>query len=147
MSTSNVDDARAAPRREDDGAKDNALHSMSADDGDTSLDMQAIFEEQRRLVDSDACLSAPDDGSAPRQGRGLGGWYREVAVPSAAVSLARLAVHRLETKLLFLPFGVVCVWAFGVYGYYVAGAGIVAYYCRKSYLRYCEPVGEENMPL
>ena len=87
-------------------------------------------------------LSDPDDSFTPRQGRSLRGWYHEVVVPG----LARVAVHRLEKLLLFLPFCAVCIWAFGVYGSYVALAGIIAYYCRKSYLKYCEPISEETMP-
>lgn len=74
----------------------------------------------------------------------MGGWCREVVVPGAAVVLAHRAVRRLETLLLFLPFCAVCARAFGVYGKYVAVAGIIAYYCRKSYLRYCERISEEN---
>lgn len=93
---------------------------------------------------TDALLSDPDATCAPRQGRSLGGWWREVVVPGAAAFLAHRAVRRLETLLLLLPFCAVCIWAFGVYGKYVAVAGIIAYYCRKSYVRYCEPISEEN---
>jgi len=104
-----------------------------------------VREEEDADV-TDAFLSDPDDTCAPHQGRSLGGWCREVAVAGAAVFLAHHAVRRLEKLLIFLPFCAVCIWAFGVYGYYVAVAGIIAYYCRKSYLRYCEPISEENMP-
>ena len=104
-----------------------------------------VREEEDTDV-TDAFLGDPDDACAPRQGRSLGGWCREVVVPGAAVFLARVAVHRLEKLLLFLPFYAVCIWAFGVYGHYVALAGVVAYVCRKSYLTYCEPISEENMP-
>ncbi|OUS45263.1 hypothetical protein BE221DRAFT_146478 [Ostreococcus tauri] len=103
-----------------------------------------VREEEDADV-TDAFLSDPDDTSAPRQGPSLGGWWREVVVPGAAAFSARLAVRRLEKLLLILPFCSVCIWAFGVdYGSYVAVAGIIAYYCRKSYVRYCEPISEEN---
>lgn len=100
-----------------------------------------VREEEDADV-TDTFLSDPDDSCAPRQGRSLGGWCHEVVVPG----LAHVAVHRLEKRLLLLPFCAVCIWAFGVYGSYVALAGIIAYYCRKSYLKYCEPISEETMP-
>ena len=43
-----------------------------------------VREEEDTDV-TDAFLGDPDDACAPRQGRSLGGWCREVVVPGARI--------------------------------------------------------------